>query len=204
MRSMPFGSPGQQAPSKQSSGIARRRPDLPFLGGALKLALEPQGIAIAVDPPPEPRPLADQRFVGHLDAGRPTGLESLPLIGDRDQALVGQSLQDLSRFVRPLAGSQVLQWDLPLGVGCAFAEMGQSQEKKPRDFLPLGVEPGQGLLSGFLQGAADSADLLVGGVRQSMSVAPFPELEKSMLQKRQVARLVPHVINDPLDQPILG
>ena len=98
------------------AGITAER--IPVFGSVREVPVRAQTFTIVVEPPPQPRPFADQCFVGDLDG----------VIVDGDQTPVSKVAQHLVDGVGIGARHELGAGHAPPGVLRAFPQLGEPQE----------------------------------------------------------------------------
>ena len=156
-----------------------------------EMSVGAQALAVLVQPPPEPRPLTDERFVGELHGAfvhrhqpRPNQLVEEVVhhrCGFRARSQLPQG-HPTTRVLRPLAG------------------LGQPEERPPQEVL-LGLGGvREELLGGLGDGTPYTSGIPVPVEGKSPSVPPGPRLHERMREQRQSAGLPGRIPKDELDQ----
>ena len=120
---------GQARAAVEPARVARV--GVPRPRGVAEPAMQAAALGVLGQPRAQPRPFAQQRLVRDLDGA----------VGDREQAAVGEPLDDLGAPVRELGERDPAAHD-----GAALVLVGEPHEQLARDRLALGVEPDERLL----------------------------------------------------------
>ncbi|MDQ3153259.1 MAG: hypothetical protein M3R63_16600 [Actinomycetota bacterium] len=182
----PLSNDSEPPPAIQVSRVTVRF--APVAGGLIKLAMRCQTYPVTVKPTAKPRPGDQQRVVADLHA--------IPV--DGDQPPIHELIKDSAELVRSgavLAVHQLCVCDPAEGVWGVRRDVNKPEEQQPGG-LPLGIRQLLiHLVSGLLDGPADTSDfLVVGHGHPAIAVAYFPRREQRMGQERQGTCLVRPIV----------
>ena len=148
------------SPQEEALIAARVRP---LCGRCHEPAVHADVVPRGVDPPPQPRPLAEQRLVCDLERGRPrTGVAV-----EGEKARCAEGVDRLRhRLLVELDRSELSAVDAPTGVFDPLSERDQAQEELPRRVLGRFAQAHVDLVGASGQCSRDSTDLVIGSTRE--------------------------------------
>ena len=189
--------PGSLAPGLELSEVASPQEEAliavrvcPLCGRCHEPAVHADVVPRGVDPPPQPCPLAEQRFVCDLERGRPrTGVAV-----EGEKARCAEGVDRLRhRLLVELDRSELSVVDAPAGVFDPLSERDQSQEELPRRVLGRFAQACVDLVGVSGQCSRDSTDLVIGSTRENTSFTVLVQLGQGVLEQGQRPGLVCHV-----------
>src|SRR3954451_12659811 len=157
----------------------------PVRGRGVQAAVDPDALAVLVDPGAQPGPLAQQRLVGHFDAA----------LAQRQEPTIGEHLDDAADVLAAV-DLQFVEWDAPALDGAGAALCDECHQYVARGLLLLAAERPERVLPQAPHRALYASGALIGGLAQAAPVALLPELEQCGRQQRQRPRLALHVVDE--------
>jgi hypothetical protein len=151
--------------------------------------VDPEVVAVVLDPLAQPWPLAEQRLVRELDGARADGQQ--PGVGE---------MADHGRGVAAALGLELREREAAALDAALGLHLGQPEEHRARERLLPRVEPAERLLREPRDRPEDAARGLVGREPQPPPVPALPELEQRRGQQRERAGLVLDVAHQRLDE----
>jgi len=188
---------GQAVAGGQVAGIASGV--VPFQDGGGQAALGQQVGAVLLQPALQPIPCADQSLMGHLDGW----LAGLRVVVEGEQAVAAKEIQNLAdgrAIFLPGQGEQRAPLDALARGLCALADGYQAQQHLAGELLARRRELLVQLVGAAGQRPGDAAGHLVSGVGQSRVLPPLEQIGQGVLQQRQRAGLLDHVVHQGAGQ----
>lgn len=169
---------------------------LPFFGGSSQPAAAAQIGARILDPAHQARPVAHQRFVGHLNLL----ITGLGANRSAQQSRLDQPPQHPIDLLRILAAKQ---FDAPHPITRhlkSLARLHHPQQHPACGELIFGDERVVQRIGRTSQCQATAADLAVGFQGQPVTIAFAPERQQRKLQQRQRSRFAEHIVQQRINQ----
>jgi len=154
--------------------------------------MEAQPGAVFIQPLSQPRPPADQSLVRYLHKG----IRVSKVAFGGEQRGIGELLDDVFGGRFSGQGQQLLHRGSALSVFGPLPGLGEALKRAAAEFLLILRKCLQGSVCPPLQRAFQLSNLLIGFDGQASPLPFVPEFQQGVLQQRQSAQLMAHVLHE--------